>query len=368
MDETPNAKPERAARGRAPWRHVDASHVRRGLQFLINIGTPLLIGMLRGESQMALPAVIVGMAFGFADSGGPLPSRLRFLALDALCIGGGAVLGYFARSHAALLVPFFVGLTLGVGLAPLTGRMLPLAGRHAAMAFTVAAASPVTFNLVQAVYLLGVFLLAAAARTVDYLIAGPLPRQPAAPLQPPSGHAGWLRFALAFAGAATAALWIGEALDPTHTIWVVATTLVVMQADARLSYRRIVERIAGTFAGVIAAWAITGSQSIVLICACILVVAPLIPHHLANRYWLHTALIALMILLVYDLAEFDSQSISKLLFERVIDMLLGCAIALVGTAAAFPRAAVADLDRLAENEPEAASQEGPDHAPRVGGE
>jgi uncharacterized membrane protein YccC len=74
------------------------------------------------------------------------------------------------------------------------------------------------------------------------------------------------------------------------------------------------------------------------------VVAPLIPHHLANRYWLHTALIALMILLAYDLAEFDSESISKLLFERVIDMLLGCTIALVGTAAAFPRTAVTELD------------------------
>jgi hypothetical protein len=100
-------------------------------------------------------------------------------------------------------------------------------------------------------------------------------------------------------------LWIGQALDPTHTIWVVATTLVVMQADARLSYRRIVERIAGTFAGVVAAWAITGSQSIALISASVLVVAPLIPHHLASRYWLHTALIALIILLDYDLAEFD---------------------------------------------------------------
>ena len=54
---------------------------------------------------------------------------------------------------------------------------------------------------------------------------------------------------------------------------------------------------------------------------------------------------ALMILLAYDLAEFDSQSISKLLFERVIEMLLGCAIALVGTAAAFPRTAVTELDR-----------------------
>jgi uncharacterized membrane protein YccC len=368
MDGTPNTKPEPRRRGAAPWRHVDASHVRRGLQFLINIGVPLLVGVLRGESQMALPAVIVGMAFGFADSAGSLFSRLRFLALDAVCIGVGAVLGYLARSHAALLVPFFVGLTLGVGLAPLTGRMLPLTGRHAAMAFTVAAALPVTFNLPQASYLFGVFVLAAAARTVDYLIAGPLPRQPAAPLQPPSGHAGWLRFALAFAGAATAALWIGQALDPTHTIWVVATTLVVMQADARLSYRRIVERIAGTFAGVVAAWVITASQSIALISACVLVVAPLIPHHLANRYWLHTALIALMILLAYDLAEFDSQSISKLLFERVIDMLLGCAIALVGTAAAFPRAAVADLDSLAEDQPDSAGKERPGRTPPARGE
>jgi hypothetical protein len=61
MDETTNAKPEPVTRGTAPWPHVDASHVRRGLQFLVNIGTPLLIGVLRGESQMALPAVIVGM-------------------------------------------------------------------------------------------------------------------------------------------------------------------------------------------------------------------------------------------------------------------------------------------------------------------
>jgi len=225
MDDTPNARPEPETRGAALWPHVDASHVRRGLQFLINIGVPLLVGVLRGESQVALPAVIIGMAFGFADSAGSLFSRLRFLALDALCIGVGAGLGYFARNHAALLVPFFVGLTLGIGLAPLTGRMLPLTGRHAAMAFTVAAASPVTFNLPQAGYLFGVFVLAAAARTVDYLIAGPLPRQPAVPLQPPSGQGGWLRYALAFAGASTAALWIGQALDPTHTIWVVAPRL-----------------------------------------------------------------------------------------------------------------------------------------------
>ena len=143
MDEPTHARREQETRGAALWRRVDASHVRRGAQFLINISVPLLVGVLRGESQIAFAAVIVGMAFGFADSAGSLFSRLRFLALDAFCIGVGAVLGYLARSHAALLVPLFVGLKLGVGLSPLIGRMLPLTSRHAAMAFTVAAVLPV---------------------------------------------------------------------------------------------------------------------------------------------------------------------------------------------------------------------------------
>ena len=242
-------------------------------------------------------------------------------------------------------------MALAVGMAPRAGRELLLTGRHAIMAFTVAAAIP-TVNYLELSFLFGVFLLAAMTRTVDHAIFGRLPRQRTTPLQMPSGRGGWLRFALAFAGAAAAALWLGGTLDPIHTIWVVATTLVVMQPDARASYRRIVERIAGTFAGVFAAWMITlGFNSVPVVCAAILLVAPLIPHHLANRYWLHTALIALMVLLAYDLAELNSQGIARLLMERVIDMLLGCAMALVGTAAAFPRGAASEIDRLVEQAP-----------------
>jgi hypothetical protein len=76
-------------------------------------------------------------------------------------------------------------------------------------------------------------------------------------------------------------------------------------------------------------------------------VVPLIPHHLAHRYWLHTALIAVMILLAYDLAILDAGGMSRLLSERVVDMLLGCTLALVGTAAAFPRLPAAEPDGLA---------------------
>ncbi|HZC54758.1 MAG TPA: hypothetical protein VE396_01750 [Xanthobacteraceae bacterium] len=70
--------------------------------------------------------------------------------------------------------------------------------------------------------------------------------------------------------------------------------------------------------------------------------APFIPHHIGARYWLHTALIALIVLLAYDLTELSTQGLNAagmadLLIERMKDILLGCAMALVGTVAAFPR-------------------------------
>jgi hypothetical protein len=39
---------------------INAGHVCRGIQFLVNFGTPLVA--LRGESQTALAAVVVGIA------------------------------------------------------------------------------------------------------------------------------------------------------------------------------------------------------------------------------------------------------------------------------------------------------------------
>ncbi len=331
------------------WLPFDAVQIRRGALFLVAIGVPVVVGAARGEPQAGLLGAVGGMLLAFADNDGALSSRLRLLAMDVVAIIAGALAGYVSRSSASILWPIFIAITLIVGIAARGGREPLLAGRHAAMAFTLAAVAP-SFSAPEFFYLLGVVAVNAVARALDHTLFGPLPLQGGGRLQVPSGHWHWLRFAFAFSGAATAALLIGRTSDPVHTIWVVTTTLVVMQPDARASYRRIVERIAGTFAGVVAAWALTAVfHSVGVICAAILIVAPLIPHHLAKRYWLHTALIALMVLLAYDLTELDSQGISALLVERTKDMLLGCAMALVGTAVAFPRTAAAELEGLAED-------------------
>jgi hypothetical protein len=325
---------------------ITSAHVRRGVLFLVNIGVPLIVGVWRGEPVAALLGALVGMLLAFADNDGELMSRLRLLVVDAAVLAAGGLIGWLCRDSAPALWAVFVAITLSVGMAARSGREPLLAGRHGAMAFTVAATVP-DFATYQLWYLLGALALNAVSRTIDHLLAGPCPMQPAARLQVPTEHSGWFRFALAYSGAAVVALWIGKTLDPVHTIWVVVTALVVMQPDARASYRRIVERVLGTFVGVVAAWLITMLfHSAIVICIAIVLVAPLIPHHLAHRYWLHTALIALMVLLAYDLTVLSARGLAGLLTERLEDILLGCAIALVGTAAAFPREAVLGFDQL----------------------
>lgn len=317
-----------------------ASQARRGALFLVSIGAPLVYALLASQPQEAVLGAVVGMLLAFADDDGPLTQRFSILCLDAVAIAAGGVVGYGVKDIPELRWAIFVVITFAVGLGARGGRLPLLTGRHGVMAFVVASAVP-EFSPRQAWYLLGVLALTAAARAADYLAFGPLPRLQAAPMQPPSRLGAWLRFAVAFTAAATAALWLGGLFDPTHRYWIVITALVVMQPDSAQSYRRIAERVAGTVCGVVVAGAVTlAFHRAVFICVAVLIVAPLIPHHLMKRYWLHTGLIALMVLLAYDLTLLNADSMAHLLIERVFDILIGCTLALIGTALAFPHEAV----------------------------
>jgi uncharacterized membrane protein YccC len=229
------------------------------------------------------------------------------------------------------VIAFATGLLSGAGKGPM------MAGRFGTMALAITAGVSL-LDLRAVIYVAGALAVAAVVRGLDHALFGPLPQLQPPPRAAPATRAGWARFALAYAGAAVVGLWIGVALDPARAIWVTTTTLVVMAPDARASYVRIVERIEGAFFGVAAAWLLSRVlDSAVLLCVAVLAIAPFVPHHLPHRYWLHTALIAVLILLANDLAEFDMHGAHPLYFERLQDMVFGCGLALVGTAAAFPR-------------------------------
>jgi Fusaric acid resistance protein-like len=309
---------------------------RRGFLFLVAIGTPIVVGLFTGMLQPALLAAIFGMLLSFADNDRTLPSRLRLLLLDAGFMAAGAVLGHFSAQFAVLFWTLLVSLSFAVGLAARGGREPFLIGLDCAGAFAVAAVIQ-TFDVHTICYIGGALAVTVAVRVLDHLLAGTLPLLAAAPAQMPPRSSRWLRFAVAFAGTVTAGMWLGVYIDPSHPYWIVITALVVMQPDARASYGRILERIIGTLPGVVVAWLITAIvHAPAAICAAILVVAPLIPHHHAKRYWLHTGLIALLVLLAYDLTQFNAEGLGKLPLERMEDILVGCVIAVIGSAAAFP--------------------------------
>ena len=320
------------------------THVRRGGMFLINIGIPVAYAAVAGHSRAALLGGVAALVLSFADNERGLLARLGLLASAAGCMAMGGAAGYLLSGMPAIFWPVFVVLVFAVGMAARAGREPMMALRYGAIAFTSTASLPV-FDTSDA-GLLGLALaVTVASRTLDHLVFGPLPRSTAGPQpQRPDSHIGWIRFALAYAAAAAVALWIGLTLEPLRAVWVVTTTLIVMQADARASYQRIVERIMGTFAGVLIAWLIallvskaSAAPEPWALCVLALIATPFIPHHVGQRYWLHTALIALFILLMYGYAAPSISELDTLLGERLKDMLLGCAVAVAGTAIAFPR-------------------------------
>jgi uncharacterized membrane protein YccC len=312
---------------------IERDAVRRAVLFAIHIGVPLCVGVALGEARAALLGGICGLLFAFADNEGPLPSRLFILYLTGAGIAAGGGIGLLFHGFPWPFWLLFIAATFAAGWLNSRGKAPSMAARHGAMALAVASGEP-RFEWTEIWYVIGALGVATLARTIDHLISGPIKQQRVV-RSAPSG--GWTRFALAYGGAATASLWIGNTLDPERVLWVVTTTLVVMQPDARMSYVRIVERIIGTVVGVIAAYAITSAlHTAIPLCAAIVAIAALVPHHLQHRYWLHTGLIALLILLAYDLAMPTPNAIHGLFIERLQDMLLGCAFALVGTVLAFP--------------------------------
>ncbi len=66
---------------------------RRGILFLTNIGLPILIGVLLGETSAALIGGITGLLLSLADTEGPLGGRLRLTLMVAAGIAAGGALG-----------------------------------------------------------------------------------------------------------------------------------------------------------------------------------------------------------------------------------------------------------------------------------
>jgi hypothetical protein len=326
--------PELASRLTGSWRDLEP---RRGLLFLTNIGLPILVGVIRGEVGGALIGGITGLLLSIADTEGSLAGRLRLTLMVAGGIVAGALLGLWLKAvHPTFWLCFFIGV-FAAGLLNQLGKGPHFALRFGAISLGVVASLPAIVPQ-EYVYFACTVLLCLLSRSADHLINGPL-----AFSGPWLGNAtfdrfGWFRFALAYALSATTGLWIGIESGSIRAIWTSAITLVLMVPDVGMTYRRVFGGVAGTALAVSAVWLVTSiSHAPALLCAAILLAAFVLPSQV-TRFWAFSGMIAVIVLLAWDLASSDPRLQPALLVERMEDMVIGATLVLLFTAALFPRA------------------------------
>jgi hypothetical protein len=319
---------------------IQSRAFRRAVAFSIGTGVPAIFGLWLHQPGGLLVGVITAMTFAFADDEGPLSRRFISLGRAAAGVVLGGAIGHLLGGYGPVFWVLFVVSAFGAAWLNRAGKSAHIGARLAVMALAISAGTP-DMSLAEVWFVAGALALTILLRLADHAIYGPLPASTLPPRPAfPESERFWLRFCSAYAAAAALALWLGLRVDPLHAIWVAITTLVVMQPDDRSNYRRILERVVGTAAGVVAAYLLTRwAHSAPLMVALLFITAVLLPHHMPVRYWLHTAAIALLVMLAYDLASEASDGASRfgagLFSERLVDVLVGCAMALVGTEVGF---------------------------------
>jgi hypothetical protein len=341
MDETPerqaiasdNAPPASRTRLGSWWLSLEP---RRGGLFVVNIGAPLLLGLLLGEAGAALVGGITGLLLSLADQEGPLDARLRLTLMVATGIAIGGALGAWLNLVRPIFwVAFFLAV-FAAGLLNQVGKGPHFALRFGAISLAVIASLPVLAPL-EFAYFAGAVLLCLASRIIDHALNGPLHFAGPWLGNADFDRSGWIRFSLAYALSATAGLWIGIASGSIRAVWTSAITLVLMVPDVGATYRRVIGGLAGTVLAVFAVWLLTGiSHAPPVLCATILAIAFVLPSQVM-RFWAFSGLIAIIVLLAWDLASGDPRLEPTLLAERLVDMVVGAALVLIFTAALFPR-------------------------------
>jgi YccS/YhfK family integral membrane protein len=115
--------------------------------------------------------------------------------------------------------------------------------------------------------------------------------------------------------------------------WVMLTTVFVCQPSFGATRQRVVQRVLGTFAGLVAGWAVLGLVPSLMVQAALAVVAGVVFFTTrTSRYLLATGAMTLLVLLCFNQAG-DSHT---LFVPRIVDTLIGSAIAVAAVFLVLP--------------------------------
>lgn len=149
-----------------------------------------------------------------------------------------------------------------------------------------------------------------------------------APSSPVFRHAVRLSLALA------AGYGLMHLIHARQGYWILLTTVFVCQQSFGATRKRVGQRVAGTLLGLVAGWAVLGLVPSLLLQAMLAVVAGVVFFTVrTSRYTLATGAMTLLVLLCFNQAGDNSYS---LIMPRLVDTLLGSAIAVMAVFLVMP--------------------------------
>jgi hypothetical protein len=271
------------------------------------------IGTTRGGRVGSMAAAVLAMV-----AGGVIGAKLggTTYADEAIVLGAAAVAGWVSGSHpaiaavarfGAIATATAAGLQLGdpaIALAALAGGAFAIAVTFVAWWITGA---PAADNLMD--WRAGVRAALVGAH------AGP-------------------QFAILYAAACAVALFAASRLGVERPYWATITVMMVMRREGLVSMELVIHYMAGTFAGILAAaaitWAVRLPLAVALVATAFAAGARL---GFALNPGLGFAAFTAFFMLAIDLAVQGAGAEAHLLSARLYDVAVGCAIALAGTLA-----------------------------------
>lgn len=301
------------------------------------IGAGFLAFLVSGQLESAVIYAFFTNFLCLADRARATRTRLWVQLLGGALFVGMGGLGILVADEPALIVVVVFAAALVAGFVHGRTPGLEALPRFGLCCLVVTAFLPVDIRASLLASLAGI---AVAAATV--LVDGFLRRERKdAFVAQTNASAAWPgpRFSLIYGAAAAVGLLVGTRWGGVRPYWVTITTLLVMQPDRRANTIRVAQRMLGTIAGVVLAFAAVRAlpdavRSTGLV-ALALALPFLWPLGFERNYGLGTAVLSAWVLILIDTALPNADLVTALFRARLTDTAIGCALALAGSVAVF---------------------------------
>ena len=318
--------------GNPPW--------HRGFVAIGNISIAISIAWLLHTPSAAYLAASYALLYTLSDAEGELAMRLHAIAWATAFMACGSIAAFVLRDDPVSIVAIFCVGTFVAGVLSWAGLPFLRAPRFGVVVFCIVLATEIASLERLLLLLVGTTVTAVSFVVLEDHLAPDKTRTAYSTFR-----MAWqlintdrytvFRFAISYVVATGIGWMAGRAIDEVHPTWVAVSVLVVMWPDWQKSYQRVLQRVFGSVVGAGLAMVIAPRlEDPKLLIGVIIGLFFFVPYGVRRNYWLHCMLMALVIFLGMKLAS-DAGLTRDAVEERVLDIVLGSSIAMLGTLFAF---------------------------------